>query len=328
MAIDADNFHVLATAGNNFGPFTYKIGSSWNTNEPEGLDFFDTACYAAQHGGQVPGGAGFASSQLHALVIDNNESGWDTVYLKHYSGKAGSLCDGGGAIEQDVLQSQLSTAQGAFCSTRGQDDLLACDGFEGADRVSWTATNGGEGSWKIVEDESRGGDFGVLVEKDADGMWHDHVTCGPAGGYSASQTVTVTIRLGTASSNATDSQVAVAYALYQDPGNAYYAALDAAGQVSLRKRINGVDNTLATASISPPGKGWTVLSLRVFPTTDTQHPPAGRLWAVVSLGAPSGGAIPALDGLADPAPAWTSGCAGIGTHGMSGAFDDFVVSSP
>jgi hypothetical protein len=40
--------------------------------------------------------------------------------------------------------------------------------------------------------------------------------------------------------------VAVTYALYKDSGNAYYAAVDAAGQVSLNERINGVDSTLAS----------------------------------------------------------------------------------
>jgi hypothetical protein len=205
---------------------------------------------------------------------------------------------------------------------------LACDGFNGGEQLVWTATSGGEGAWKIGTDQSRGTDSGVLLEEDTDSVWHDYVTCGPAGGFPASQTVTVTVALGAANSSASEDPVAVTYALYKDSGNAYYAAVDAAGQVSLNERINGVDSTLASASISLSGGPWNVLSLQIIPTTDSLYPPAGRLWAVVSAGDPSGGAVPVLDALADSAPAWTSGCAGIGTYGISGAFDDFVVSSP
>jgi hypothetical protein len=213
-----------------------------------------------------------------------------------------------------------------------QADGHACEGFEGDDQEAWTATTGGEGGWKIGTDRNKGTDFAVLVEKDASNAWHDYITCGSSDGlnnsFPTSQSVSSSVQLGVPSSSSTDSQGAVVYALYSDANNAYYASLDASGKISLKKRVNGADYTLATASTGAPQHAWNTLSLQVFPTTDTLHPPAGGLWAVVSFGVPSSVPVPVLDVLADSEPAWTSGCSGIGTYGTSAAFDDFVVSTP
>jgi len=66
--------NVLATSGNNVGPFNFRIGDDENTNEPEGLDFFDTACYASDHNFQPP--KGFGLSQLHAMVNNDQFQYW------------------------------------------------------------------------------------------------------------------------------------------------------------------------------------------------------------------------------------------------------------
>jgi hypothetical protein len=336
VAPDANTLHVLAVAGNNYGNFNYQFGSNLNTNEPQGIDFFDTSCYVAEHGGQVPPSLlGFSGSQLHAVETNDNLISWDSVYLKHYKGLGlGSMCDGGSVnVKAQMAMQPTQVTSGVFCSGQQvQGSLLACEGFEGDDHQGWKATTGGEAGWKIGTDRNKGTDFAVLVEKDVSNAWRDYITCGSSDGsgnaFPTSQSVASSVQLGVPGSSSTDSQGAVVYALYSDANNAYYAALDASGNISLRKRVNGADYTLAAASTAAPQHTWNTLSLQVFPTTDTVHPPAGRLWAVVSFGVPSSVLVPVLDVLADSEPAWTSGCSGIGTFGTSAAFDDFVVSTP
>src|SRR5208283_1221313 len=98
------------------------------------------------------------------------------------------------------------------------------------------------------------------------------------------------------------------------------------GTVDFAKRVSGVDSTIATASLGAEPSSWLyntwlLLSVTVAPTTDTLHPPAGGLWAVVSLGG-----TPWIDQLVDSAPNWSGACAGIGTFGTQAAFDDFLVT--
>ena len=320
-AIDANSGLVLETSGHGVGWFNYELGSWANTNEPEGLDFFDTACYAADHGGQPP--TGFGLSQLHAMVNNDN---LDTsgVYLKHYTGQGqGSMCDSGFGSDVEMVQQALRANRGVgFCAGNLGTSGLACSDFEVTDRTDWSETEEEEPSvWAIRNDRRKGLDSTILVETANDNRWYDYKTCGGSAGFPQDRTVSASVTL--ASSTASADQGAIVYGLYQEGSNAYYAYLRTDGNIELGKRQHGDPMTIATAAVAPPGTTWHALSLQLVSTTDTVHPPAGGLWAVVSLDG-----MPVIDQLADSAPGWTSACAGVGTFGIQAAFDDFLVTSP
>lgn|GEM_PF-4564360 len=323
--------NVLATSGNNVGPFNFRIGDDENTNEPEGLDFFDTACYASDHNFQPP--KGFGLSQLHAMVNNDQFQYWGGVYLKHYTGEGlGSSCDSGFGSDTQKVQAVLSAAQGGgFCAGVAQScsdsvagSVLVCSDFEAGDATSWLATQGGESVWAI-RTSSSSLNTTFLVETSSDNSWHDQTICGAPSDLPQDRTVSALVKLNPGNSGSSVNQGAVVYGLYQDPDNAYYASMRSDGTIALARRVGGVDRTIASLTLGSPSlfsQGWSTLTMRVFPTTDTLHPPAGRLWAVVSLNA-----VLQIDQLVDSSPNWSGTCAGIGTFGIQAAFDDFVVSS-
>jgi hypothetical protein len=164
-----------------------------------------------------------------------------------------------------------------------------------------------------------------LVETSSDNSWHDQTICGAPSDLPQDRTVSALVKLNPGNSGSSVNQGAVVYGLYQDPDNAYYASMRSDGTIALARRVGGVDRTIASLTLGSPSlfsQGWSTLTMRVFPTTDTLHPPAGRLWAVVSLNA-----VLQIDQLVDSSPNWSGTCAGIGTFGIQAAFDDFVVSS-
>ena len=321
-AIDADSGFVLETSGHGVGWFNYQIGSDFNTNEPEGLDFFDTACYAADHGGQPP--PGFGLTQLHAMVNNDNLSPPSGVYLKHYTGQGqGSMCDSGFGSDVEMVQQALRANRGVgFCAGNLGTSGLACSDFEVTDQTDWLEPDGEEPSvWAIRSDTRRGLNSTILVQTANDNGSHDRTTCGAPASFPQDRTVSASVTF--ASSAASADQGAMVYGLYQDANNAYYAYLRTDGNIELGKRQNGDPMTIATATVAPPGTTWHALSLQLVSTTDTVHPPAGGLWAVVAFDGTT-----VIDQLADSAPGWTSACAGVGTFAIQAAFDDFLVTSP
>jgi hypothetical protein len=348
-AIDADTYSVLETSGNNVGPFNYQIANDENTNEPEGLDFFDTACYAADVG-RPP--AGFGLTQLHAMVNNDQLQGWSGVYLKHYTGNGlGSQCDSGFGSDPQKVKAVLSGAGGGgFCVSQQGSNVLVCSDLESADQTAWSAALGGAAAWAIRVDSAKtGSDATVLVETANDNSWHDQIVCdlpsaildggtsvtldggassivdGGSSGLPAIRTIAASVKLSTANPIPSENQGAAVYGLYQeDTGNAYYASLRSDGTITLGKRFGGAGSTIATATVSAPAKVWHVLSLRVSPTTDTLHPPAGGLWATVSYDN-----VQVIDQLADSVLlASNRPCSGLGTFGTQAAFDDYRITAP
>lgn len=71
-------FHLatgVLQAESGYGSFVYEFHSGFpNYQEPEGLDFVDAT------GKGMPG----ISGQLHVIMLQNESSYPDAVYLKHY----------------------------------------------------------------------------------------------------------------------------------------------------------------------------------------------------------------------------------------------------
>jgi len=322
-AIDADSGKVLGTSGNNVGPFNFQVDNFYNTNEPEGLDFFDTACYAADHGGQPP--PGFGLTQLHAILNNDNLVQWDGVYLKHYTGPGlGSLCDSGFGSDSQKVQAVVKAAHpGGYCSiVPWSTSLLACSDFETSDETSWVMTLGGEGAWVIRSDNTGTTDSTYLLETSSDNSWHDQETCGSPTGFPQDRHVYSVVELNTSNASSSDNQGAALYGLYQDADNAYYAFVSKNGIVSLRKRVGGVDSTIASATGTLSSNTWSSFSMDVHATTDTWHAPAGGLWVEIELNDTS-----LIAQRIDSAPGWPNACVGVGTYGAQAGFDDVWVAA-
>jgi hypothetical protein len=129
------------------------------------------------------------------------------------------------------------------------------------------------------------------------------------------------VQLNTSISSS-DDQGAALYGLYQDADNAYYAFLSRNGTVSLRKRVGGVDSTIASVTGSVSNGPWSSLSIDVHATTDTWHGPAGGLWVEVALSDSS-----LIAERIDSAPSWPGACVGVGTYGAQAGFDAFWVAA-